>query len=176
MQQVFVPFVTMVVLGLSLIHGGCQKSEQSREKDGADQADLDVKEDSASQGRERIFYTDNSTFQSVIYDMQDRKVVLTLPYEGLARVYSGALGRYGYLVEAEYDRITIVDSGLSLKQEAGEWTEQVDKPTILESKVTGLAPTHFVAHDSRVAIFFDNEGKAKVLDEQSLVTPIIQFN
>ncbi|GEM_PF-6970503 len=169
-------FSLMAVFSLTMVHGGCQKSNPSRESEGSDQISLDLDDVLAHQGRERIFYTDSSSNLSFVYDLQERKVVLTVPFEGLARVYTGALGQYGYLVEAEYDRITIVDSGLRFVQESGTWVEQNIKPFVSEAKISGLAPTHFVAHDSRVAIFFDNEGKARILDEQSLVSPSILFN
>jgi hypothetical protein len=48
-------FSLMAVFSLTMVHGGCQKSNPSRESEGSDQISLDLDDVLAHQGRERIF-------------------------------------------------------------------------------------------------------------------------
>jgi len=93
-----------------------------------------------------------------VVDTRRRRVSGTFPMASFASVYPGSNGRYGYAVQADGSRTSVIDASSRV-------------PSMLGNGIIGLRPIHLVARDGRVAVFHDESGSATVVDEATLDRP-----
>lgn len=122
----------------------------------------------------RLLVADGVESQVAVVDPAAGAVLETLDIPGIANVYSGGTGEYGYAVQYnEYgvddgDVTNVIDIGLDFANETGTMQLREEAPSLLPFSLDGADPIHFTAHEERVAIFNDLTGAADVLDEGDL--------
>ncbi|HEX6240286.1 MAG TPA: hypothetical protein VFZ61_05315, partial [Polyangiales bacterium] len=132
-------------------------------------ADAAVDDDTHGGPFERLLVADGVTPVAYVVDTATRETLASFGLSAVARVYSGALGRYGFAVQGEANRIQIFDSGLLLEDHGDHVHHERAAPGLLPFALTGARPVHFVGHGTQATAFFDDDGVAHVLDEHSLL-------
>jgi hypothetical protein len=115
---------------------------------------------------ERLLVADGRQAQLYVFDVRERKVLKTFNIDERARVYAGATGRFGYALFN--GRALVIDMGLV--QQGGSHFAVLQAGPIypLTTTLGGSAPGALLAHAGKVAVFFEGDAKASVLDESSL--------
>lgn len=126
---------------------------------------------------ERLLVADAVEPVARIVDVEPDAVHASYNLAGIARVYAGSTGAYGYAVQGEADVVSVLSSGLSVVDHDDHVHEEREDASLLDYRLEGDYPVHFVAHDGLVALFFDNIGRAHVLDEATLgsATPRVRI-
>jgi hypothetical protein len=86
--------------------------------------------------------------------LQDGEALGRFRVRGPALVDAVGSGRYGYAIQEEDDQVAIVDGGGAV--------------SLLAFTLDGAEPSHVVAHDGRVAAFYDGDGTVAVFEESAL--------
>lgn len=117
---------------------------------------------------ERLLVADGVTPMVYLVDAASHETLASFGLAAVARVYRGALGRYGFAVQGEGNRVQIFDSGLVVEDHGDHVHHERGVPGLLTLALSGTRPVHFVPHDRHAAAFFDDDGVAHLLDETSL--------
>lgn len=114
----------------------------------------------------RLAVTDADGSRLVLVDLADPAEVATLDLEaattGLAVTEDGR-----YLAVGHDDGVTLVDGGAWTEAHGDHGHSFAGEPSIL-GEVAGASPSHMVSGEDRLALFFDGDGEAILLDEEAL--------
>lgn len=91
----------------------------------------------------------------------------TTPGQG-SRVYASPSGQYGFAIDRDANRVTVIHSGLSLVDHGDHADLVQETPYVLVTMNVGRQPGRFFAHDHDIAIFNDQDGTIAILDERLL--------
>lgn len=121
---------------------------------------------------------DSPTRRLLISDMDDGLIEIVDPHSGEllerlpltspARLYTSENHRFAFAVQTDSDRVDVIDGGLWTEDHGDHLHGYEEAPALLDVVVTGSRPIHLVAHDGRVAIFFDGDGAAQLIQQQEL--------
>ncbi|MEO3434736.1 zinc metallochaperone AztD [Inquilinus sp. CAU 1745] len=117
----------------------------------------------------RLFVADHGESVVRAVDLADGAVVGTFELSAPARLYRTESERTVFAVQRDADAVSVIDTGILLEDHGDHADLDVSAPRLLEATVEGDRPVHFVAHDGRVALFFDGEGVARIVTEAALL-------
>jgi hypothetical protein len=116
----------------------------------------------------RLVVADAKTPAIKVVDIGGRRVLSTFALASPARLHAGASGRYVYAVQEQANEVAIIDTGIALESHGDHADIRVSNPKLLSGRLRGPRPSHLTRDNHRVAVFFDGDGTAQVLDEQDL--------
>jgi zinc transport system substrate-binding protein len=117
---------------------------------------------------ERLLVADALSPRVHVLDVEPDAIHQSMELAGVARVYTGSTGLFGYAVQGDADRVSVIASGLSILDHGDHVHEERADAELLPYTAEGDYPVHFVAHDGYAVLFFDNDGTAHVIEEESL--------
>lgn len=100
-----------------------------------------------------------------LLDVKSGEVAATYELASPARVYAGADGTLAYAVQMDGNRVNVIDVGVRFEPHDDHYHLGLTEPALLDFALEGTRPIHFVAHDGRIAIFYDGDGAAAVFEE-----------
>lgn len=103
-----------------------------------------------------------------VLDIETGEVLVTYELTASASLYTSPNGRYAFAVQRSGDMVNAIDSGIYLSRHEDHFHSEMDDPALLNFSVEGDAPTHFVMHDDRIAVFYDETGEVQIFTEASL--------
>ncbi|MDQ3234971.1 MAG: hypothetical protein M3Q07_24450 [Pseudobdellovibrionaceae bacterium] len=157
-----VPFLFAIVL-----LGACgQRSETASTTKSPDQSPSNE----LAGETERLLIADGQNPIVRIFDVAEGAVISNFPVAGPASVYTGASGRFAYAVQSSANKVDIIDGSMIFEDHGDHQHYDKFDPILVDNPLSGNNPIHFVAHDQYVAAFFDNDGEALILDENSLLS------
>ena len=113
----------------------------------------------------RLFVADHTEPKVTAFDLETGAIAGTFEVGSPASLYVTPSRAAVFAVSGEADRVAAIASGITLDDHGDHGDIEIGAPRLLEATVAGDKPVHFVEHDGRIAIFFDGEGIARVLDE-----------
>lgn len=113
----------------------------------------------------RLFVSDHAEPVVRVLDALDGDVLDTFAVAGPATLARSESGEAVYAVQGAADVVTTIASGISLHDHGDHADIDVDPPRLTGAEFKGDNPVHFVEHNGHWAIFFDNEGVARVFEE-----------
>lgn len=116
----------------------------------------------------RLLIADSKSPKLHVVDVEQGAVIASFDTAAPARVYTGTSGLYGYATQSSADVVHVVHSGITVEPHDDHFHYLKGQPKLLERTFPGDNPIHFVAHDPWVALFFDDEGIARLVEESSL--------
>lgn len=117
----------------------------------------------------RLFVGDHEQPIVRAIDVQTGKTIGDFPVKGQARLYASQSGRTVFAIQAEADIVSAISSGITLSDHGDHGDIAVEAPKLLPSEISGRKPVHFFDRKGEIAIFFDGEGKARLVNESSLL-------
>lgn len=78
-------------------------------------------------------------------------------------------GRSVFAVERDAAQFSVISTGISIDDHGDHGDLKVEKPALLNIKLTGAKPSHFVDHHGEIALSFDGDGVVKVIDEAAIL-------
>lgn len=162
----FVPRLLTSTMTLVMVTG-CGQGE-NRSENGSSQT-LGTSDIELARETERLLIADGQAPIVRVFDVAEKKVISNFPVSGQANVYTGPSKRFGYAVQSATDQISIVDASLIFIDHGDHQHYDKYEPILLNQPLVGDNPIHFVGHDAYIAAFFDNEGRALMMEEASLL-------
>lgn len=114
----------------------------------------------------RLFVADHTDPVVTVMDLDAEAPVAKFNLAAPATLYTTSSGAGVYAVQGKADRVSAIASGIAIDDHGDHGDIGVTAPVLLPDVVTGKRPVHFVEHDGRIAIFFDDEGRAALVDEK----------
>jgi zinc transport system substrate-binding protein len=114
----------------------------------------------------RLFVSDHD--KPVVYaiDAIEREAIETFDIEGPAALYRSDSGEAVYAVQNSANVVTTIATGIAFDDHGDHADIDIDPPRLTGAEFAGDYPVHFVEHDGQWAVFFDNEGKARIFAER----------
>jgi hypothetical protein len=113
----------------------------------------------------RLFVSDHAQPIVTAIDLGDDAVSGTFALGSPASLYVTSSKAVVFAVQGDADQVSAIASGIALDDHGDHGDIEITAPALIEAKVTGDKPVHFVEHDGHIALFFDGEGMARILDE-----------
>ena len=113
----------------------------------------------------RLFVADHAAPLVTAIDLDSGSPLASFPLEGPAALHTTASGAAVYAVEGSANRVSAIASGITVEDHGDHGDLHVAPPQAVDAAIAGDRPVHFVAHDGRIALFFDGEGVARLVDE-----------
>lgn len=166
-----------------MLMAGCEDEQGSSVDAGAIQTEDAAARDGGGGGHdhgdegplERLLIADAVSPRVHVVDVAPAGVHRSFDLKGVARVYGS--GNLGFAVQGEADVVSVVRSGLTLEDHGDHLHGERGNAALLPFEASGDYPVHFVAHDGYVVLFFDNDGRAHVIEEASLSSsePVVHY-
>jgi len=117
----------------------------------------------------RLLVSDANSNAVYVIDLASGQVLgaFTTPGQG-SRIYASPSGQYGFAIDRDANRVTVIHSGLSLVDHGDHADLVQETPYVLVTMNVGRQPSHLFAHGHDIAIFNDQDGTIAILDERLL--------
>jgi len=113
----------------------------------------------------RLFVGDHAEPRVTAIDLASGSALGAFPLASPATLYATPGMAGVYAVQGAGNRVTAIATGIALSDHGDHGDIELAPPSALDAAVEGTKPVHFVAHDGQVALFFDGDGKARVVAE-----------
>lgn len=113
----------------------------------------------------RLFVADHTEPKVTAIDLDSGATAGTFALGAPASLYVTPSRAAVFAVEGGANQVSAIASGIKLDDHGDHGDIEIGAPRLLDATVAGDKPVHFVEHDGRIAIFFDGEGVARILDE-----------
>jgi zinc transport system substrate-binding protein len=74
-----------------------------------------------------------------------------------------------YAASEDAQAVMAIDTGIVLVSHGDHLDIRLQEPKLLPAKIEGPKPSHVVPHQGRVAMFFDGDGKARLLKDEDML-------
>lgn len=145
----------LALSGFSL--AGCDSAKTMIiEKDSIVEDDDHKHEHGDHEGQGRLVVINASSPEALVYDLEENALLDTFALTSApSSLYASGGYRYGLLVDRAGNAINFIDGGLWQEAHLDHFDVYEEAPVLLDYRVTGTNPTHFVPHEGQLAIFFD---------------------
>jgi hypothetical protein len=118
----------------------------------------------------RLFVSDQAESKVTAIDLETGKVFPPFALSGYAsRLALSESGRTVFAVQSDADMVNVIATGINLADHGEHADIEIADPKLLAEAFPGKRPVHAVMHDGKVALFFDDEGEARVIAESALL-------
>jgi hypothetical protein len=113
----------------------------------------------------RLFVGDHAAPRVTAIDAGSGEIISRFDLSSPATLYATASQRGVYAVQGGANTISAIASGIERSDHGDHADLEVSAPALVDLTVDGDRPVHFVEHHGRIALFFDGEGVARLVDE-----------
>ncbi len=113
----------------------------------------------------RAFVADQAQGTVSVIDLEAGEVVDTFALNGPASLYVTSSAQRVFAVQGNANIVQAIDTGIAIDDHGDHGDIEITDPALLDTAIEGEYPVHFVDHHGQIALFFDNEGVAKIIDE-----------
>jgi hypothetical protein len=117
----------------------------------------------------RLFVADHGAPLVRAVDLEKGEAIASFDLKAPAVLQAGEDGRAVYALQRDGNLVSVIASGIRSEDHGDHAHLEVTEPRLLDAVLEGKKPVHFVAHDGRVTIFFDDEGTARIVEEARLL-------
>ncbi|BCH26421.1 zinc metallochaperone AztD [Mesorhizobium sp. L-8-3] len=124
----------------------------------------------------RLFVADHAAPVVRAIDALTGNEIDNFKLKGPARLYATSSARMIFAVQRDDDVVSAMASGIVFGDHGDHGDITIEPPRLLDAEVHGRKPVHFVEHKGDIALFFDDEGLARVFSEKTALegNPIIR--
>ncbi len=117
----------------------------------------------------RLFVADHTQPVVRAIDLESGKEIGHYDVKGYANLVTSASGQTVFAAQPDFDIVHAIKTGINLSDHGDHKDIDISDPALLAQSFEGPRPYHVVPHDDHAIIFYDNSGKAEILDEASLL-------
>ena len=117
----------------------------------------------------RIFVADHAEPVVRAVDLEHAEVVDAFALDAPAALRLSSSGRLVFAAQRNGGTVAVIDTGVAREAHGDHDDVTISPPSLLDVAVQGAKPVHVVDHDGRTAIFFDDEGVARIVTEAALL-------
>lgn len=114
----------------------------------------------------RLFVSDHTEPVVTAIDLPNGESAGAFTLEGPASLYVTGSKTAVYAVQTNAGRVSAITTGIEIDDHGDHGDIEVSPPHLIEASLLGERPVHFVEHAGDIAVFFDGEGRARVLSEK----------
>jgi hypothetical protein len=118
----------------------------------------------------RAFVADQAQGTVNVIDLQAGEIADTFALNGPASLYVTSSGERVFAVQGGANIVQAIDTGIAIDDHGDHGDIDITDPALLDAAIEGEYPVHFVEHHGQIALFFDDEGVAKIIDESDFGT------
>lgn len=116
----------------------------------------------------RLFVGDHQEPVVQALDAHNGAVLARFETESPTRLQASASGGTVFALQRDSGVVAAFASGLHFDDHGDHADMQVSEPVLLKGRLTGGKPVHFVEHYGEIAVFFDDEGVARIVTEKAM--------
>lgn len=113
----------------------------------------------------RLFIADHAQPSVTAIDLATGNTLATFPLASPAALYATHSGEAVYAVQRAGNQVSAIATGIHVHDHGDHGDIDIADPAAIDSIVSGEKPVHFVGHDGKIALFFDAEGKTRIVSE-----------
>lgn len=113
----------------------------------------------------RLFIADHAEPSVTALDLATGDTLATFPLASPAVLYTTHSGTAVYAVQGAGNQVSAIASGIHIHDHGDHGDIDITDPTLIEAAIAGEKPVHFVEHGGKIALFFDAEGKTRIVSE-----------
>lgn len=113
----------------------------------------------------RLFIADHAAPSVSALDLATGGTLATFPLASPASLYATHSGEAVYAVQGAGNQVSAIASGIHIDDHGDHGDIDISDAAAIDAVVTGEKPVHFVEHDGKIALFFDGEGKTRIVSE-----------
>jgi hypothetical protein len=117
----------------------------------------------------RLFVSDHSEPIVNVIDLLRQEKIDTFATKAPARLHRSKTGQTVLAVQKGADLVTAIDSGISFADHGDHGDIKIKPPRLLGVEIAGKQPSHVVENGGQIAIFFDGEGRARIVSERMIL-------
>ncbi|MEZ2133034.1 MULTISPECIES: zinc metallochaperone AztD [unclassified Sinorhizobium] len=118
----------------------------------------------------RLFVADHTAPIARSFDAMTGRQTGEFGLKGYAALSASGSGRTVFAVQTEADTVQAIKSGVTLSDHGEHRDLEMSEPELLQVAFDGKRPVHAVMHGDDVVLFYDREGKARLLSEEGILT------
>jgi hypothetical protein len=118
----------------------------------------------------RAFVADQAQGTVSVIDLETGEIAETFALEGPASLYATSSGEHVFAVQGNANIVQAIDTGIAIDDHGDHGDIDITEPALLDTAIEGQYPVHFVEHHGQVALFFDQDGATKIIDESDFGT------
>lgn len=109
----------------------------------------------------RLFVINPESVEAQVFDLENNDLLTTALLDALpSAVYASGGYRFAALIERDADKVSFFDGGLWQEAHDDHFDVFRTMPMLSNHHLEGSRPTHFVANEGQVAVFFDGDASA----------------
>ncbi|MBB4226819.1 metallochaperone AztD [Rhizobium mongolense] len=138
---------------------------------GAFAASLLVNPASAEEEKQtwRLFIADHTAPIVRSFDVKTGDEIGEFGLKGYAALAASHSGQTVFAVQSEANTVQVIKTGVTLSDHGEHRDLETSAPSLLQATLDGKRPVHAVMHGDDVVLFYDREGKAKLVSEEGLL-------
>lgn len=117
----------------------------------------------------RLFVSDHADPVVHAVDAETGRTIDTFHVKKPASLYRTGSGRTVFAVQGKGDIVSALASGISFDDHGDHGDIEIQPPRLLDVEIPGKKPSHFVERDGDIALFFDGEGKVRIVREADIL-------
>jgi zinc transport system substrate-binding protein len=118
----------------------------------------------------RAIIADHANGKITVVDALAGKIIANYGVEGPARLKANETGRLIYATQGAQGRVDVIDSGMTITSHGDHADVDVKASRMTSASILGPKPSHINIDNGRVAAFFDGDGQASILAEDTLLS------
>jgi hypothetical protein len=116
----------------------------------------------------RLFVSDHGAPVVNVLDATGERIG-TFSMKSPASLYASESGRTVFAVQRDGNLVSAVATGISVDDHGDHGDIEIEEPQRLDADIAGRKPVHFVDHHGDIALFFDDEGVARIVSEKAVL-------
>lgn len=117
----------------------------------------------------RLFIADHTKPVIRAIDLETGKELGTYNVKDYAALAASASGETVFAVQSDGDLVNVIKTGIKLSDHGEHRDLEITDAGLLPVDFAGKRPVHAVMHGDNVVLFFDREGKGRLLSEQEIL-------
>jgi hypothetical protein len=114
----------------------------------------------------RLFVADHAEPVVSALDLETGALLDTFRLDAPATLYATASRAAVFAVQGAADKVVPIRTGITVDDHGEHSDLRVEPPALVDAPLTGDRPVHFVEHHGQLAVFFDGEGTARMIEER----------
>lgn len=113
----------------------------------------------------RLFVADHAAPTVTAIDLATSNTLGSFPLASPGVLYTTKSGEAVYAVQGAGNQVSAISTGIAVEDHGDHGDIKLTDPVAIATTVLGTKPVHFVEHGGKIALFFDGEGKTRIVGE-----------
>ncbi|WP_027135448.1 zinc metallochaperone AztD [Geminicoccus roseus] len=117
----------------------------------------------------RLFVSDHGAPQVTVIDAIGQQQLGRFDIDGPASLYRTGSGQTVFAIQGKAGAVSAISTGISFHDHGDHGDIEVEEARLLDMKLAGAKPAHFVEQQGQIAQWFDGEDQARFTSEQAVL-------